>query len=126
MVKKLKKIDISGIGEMLLIDLSKAFDCFRHELLTGKLAVYGFDWLSLCFIHSYLSGRTQRAKVNHTYSSYAGIKYGVSQGFLLGSGFFSFQYFRFTFRTMNVASYKLANSTQDLFRSFSPLVPGVH
>ena len=90
MVKKLKKIDISGIGEMLLIDLSKAFDCFRHELLIGKLVVYGFDWLSLCFIHSYLSGRTQRAKVNHTYSSYAGIKYGVSQGFLLGSVLFHF------------------------------------
>ena len=75
---------------MLLIDLSKLFDCFRHDFLIGKLVVYGFDWLSLCFIHSYLSGRAQRAKVSHTYSSYAGIKSGVSQGFLLGSFLFDF------------------------------------
>ena len=85
MVEKLKKIlDNSGVGGMLLTDLSKAFDCLRHDLLIAKLAAYGFDQPSLCFIFSYLSGRTQRTKVNNAYSSYTDIKYGVPQGSILG------------------------------------------
>ena len=85
MVEKLKKsLDNSGVGGMLLTDLSKAFDCLRHDLLIAKLAAYGFDQPSLCFIFSYLSGRTQRTKVNNAYSSYTDIKYGVPQGSILG------------------------------------------
>ena len=26
-----------------MTDLSKAFDCLHHQLITAKLAVYGFD-----------------------------------------------------------------------------------
>ena len=85
MVEKLKKsLDNSGVGGMLRTDLSKAFDCLRHDLLIAKLAAYGFDQPSLCFIFSYLLGRTQRTKVNNAYSSYADIKYGVPQGSILG------------------------------------------
>lgn len=44
MVEKLKKTFYnSGIGEMLLSDLSKAFDCLKDDLLIVKLAVYRFD-----------------------------------------------------------------------------------
>ena len=84
MVEKLKKsLDNSGVGGMLLTNLSKAFDCLRHDLLIAKLAAYGFDQPSLCFIFSYLSGRTWRTKVN-AYSSYTDIKYAVPQGSILG------------------------------------------
>ena len=85
MVEKLKKsLDNSGVGGMLLTALSKAFDCLRHDLLIAKLAAYGFDQPSLCFIFSYLSGRTQRTKVNNAYISYTDIKYGVPQCSILG------------------------------------------
>ena len=48
----------------LLTDLSKAFDCLSHELLLTKLHAYGFVTTALRLIHSYLSNRKQRTKVN--------------------------------------------------------------
>ena len=69
---------------MVLIDLSKEFDCLRHDLSIAKLAAYSFDQPPLCFIFSYLSDRTQKTKVNNACSSYTGIKYGVPQGSILG------------------------------------------
>ena len=53
MVGQLKKrLDNSGVCRMWLTDLSKAFNCLRHDLLTAKLTAYGFDQPSLCFIVS--------------------------------------------------------------------------
>ena len=50
----------------LLTDLSKAFDCLPHELIIAKLNAYGFNLVSLKLMHSYLSHRKQRTKVDHT------------------------------------------------------------
>ena len=56
MVKKRKEaIDKGGLGSALLTDLSKAFDCIKHDLLIAKLAAYGFDSHSLSFIFSHLN-----------------------------------------------------------------------
>ena len=89
MVEKLKKslgnIDVLTLMYLLtLMDLSKAFDCLRYDLLIAKLAAYGLDQSSLCLIFSYFSDKTQRIKVNNAYSSYTTIKYGVPQGSILG------------------------------------------
>ena len=75
--------EISGA---LLTDLLKAFDCLLHDLLIAKLATYSFDYDSLVFLQSYLSGRQQRTKVNNAYSTYSNILYlyGVPQGSILG------------------------------------------
>ena len=64
------------------VDLSKAFDCISHDLLIAKLHAYGFDTDSL--IHSYLSERQQRTKIDSTFSSRPDIIYGVPQGSILG------------------------------------------
>ena len=36
------------------MDLSKAFDCIRHDLLIVKLLAYGFSYKPLTLINDYL------------------------------------------------------------------------
>ena len=74
----------SGLGGALLTDLSKAFDCIKHDLLIAKLAAYGFDLHSLSFVFSYLNERKQRTKIHNSYSPYSNIACRVLQGSILG------------------------------------------
>ena len=48
----------------LLTDLSKAFYCLSHELLIAKLHTCGFNLNALRLVHSYLTNRKQRTKIN--------------------------------------------------------------
>ena len=79
-----KALDNGNKCGVLLTDLSKAFDCLIHDLLIAKLHAYGFDLLSLKLIHSYLTNRFQRVKVNASTSTWNEIKTGVPQGSILG------------------------------------------
>ena len=47
----------------ILTDLSKAFDCLKHELIIAKLEAYGFNHDALTLMYDYLSNRSQRTKV---------------------------------------------------------------
>ena len=66
----------------LLTDFSKAFDCI--DLLIAKLFCYGVSPSALNLIHSYLSNRIQRIKVNNSFSRRSSIEYGVPKGSVLG------------------------------------------
>ena len=48
-----------AVKEALLIDLSKAFDCLDHKLVTAKLNAYSVNLPALRPIHDYLSNRKQ-------------------------------------------------------------------
>ena len=64
-----KCVDASGIIGTVLMDLSKAYDCIKHDPLIAKLEAYGFDRNSLKLMCSYLTDRSQRVKVGTSYSS---------------------------------------------------------
>ena len=68
----------------LVSDLSKAFDCLNHKLLTAKLNAYRFTLPALRLIHDYLSNRKQRTKIDNNYNFWSEILIGVPQGSILG------------------------------------------
>ena len=85
LIEKLKRdFDSGGAFGALLTDLSKAFDCQSLELLIAKLDAYGFDKSSLKLIHSYLSNRKQKLKINVKYNSWSEILFGATQGDIIG------------------------------------------
>ena len=79
-----RSVDKGKVFGALLRDLSKAFDCLDHELLTAKLNAYGFSLPALRLINDYLSNRKQRTKIENTYSTWLDIIFGVQQGSILG------------------------------------------
>ena len=79
-----RPVDDGKAFGLLLTDLSKAFDCLSHELLLAKMHAYGFSFAALTLIHSYLTNRKEKTKVNSSYSSWEEILFGVHQGSKLG------------------------------------------
>ena len=87
MAKKYRQVEAGGGGEesfgALLTDLSEAFVCLPHDLLVAKLYEYGFDLKSVTLVHSCLTGRKQRVKIDHICSSWEEIFFGDPQGSIL-------------------------------------------
>ena len=79
-----KELDEKGFVGTILMDLSKAYDCIPHDLLTAKLDCYGIDKIGLSLILDYLSRRKKRTKIGSSYSSWYDIIRGVPQGSILG------------------------------------------
>ena len=64
-----KSLGNKGYGDAVLMALSKAFDTLNHDLLIAKLHAYSFDIKTLKLLHSYLTKRWQRTKVNSRFST---------------------------------------------------------
>ena len=69
---------------MLLMDLSKAFDCLSHRLLISKLRSYGLSLEACELVKSYLCNRKQRVKIGNVRSDWEALKLGVPQGSIMG------------------------------------------
>ena len=77
-------INNGGFAGALLMDLSRTFDSLNHELLLAKLHAYGFSRNVLTLVHSYLSDRKQRARINDSYSTWRETNLGAPKGSVLG------------------------------------------
>ena len=64
----------------IFIDLKKAFDNIKHELLLRKLERYGIRGTAFAWLTSYLTNRVQYVSYNNVSSSLLDITYGVPQG----------------------------------------------
>ena len=90
MIEKWKKaVDNGNVFGVLLMDLSKAFDCLSHVLIIAKLSSYGFNLAALNLSHNCLAKRKQRTKINQSYSSWEDILFGLPQGSILGPVLFN-------------------------------------
>ena len=74
-------LDNNFVAGVVLMDLSKAFDCIPHDLLIAKLATYGFEEKT-CY--SNLENSKQCIKINNINSNFQTITSGVPQDSLVG------------------------------------------
>ena len=70
--------------DVIYLDLSKAFDRVPHKRLLKKLWGYGIRGNTHAWIRDFLSNRTQRVKINGSYSESVPVTSGVPQGSVLG------------------------------------------
>jgi ribonuclease P/MRP protein subunit RPP40 len=74
--------------DVVYLDFRKAFDSVVHVKLIEKLCGYGISGDLLVWCSSFLSGRTQRVRVQDAVSGSKSVKSGVPQGSVLGPLFF--------------------------------------
>ena len=79
-----KSVDNNGYRAAVLFNLSKVFDTLNHDLLIAKFYAHGFDIKTLKLLHSYLTKRWQRIKVNSFFSTWSELLQGVPQVLFLG------------------------------------------
>ena len=70
---------------LVSLDLSSAFDCISHSILLDRLSSdFGLSGVSLSWLHSYLTNRSQYVMWNGDKSSTTSVSMGVPQGSVLG------------------------------------------
>jgi len=68
----------------IFLDVHKAFDCVNHDISIEKLDRASIRGVANNLLKSFLSGRTQRVKIDDTFSESLEVSCGVPQGTVLG------------------------------------------
>ena len=78
-------LDNTFFTGVVLIDLSKGFDCIIYDLLIAKLHAYDLHFNALAFLKNYLKRRKESVDINIISSFSRTIFLGVSQASILQS-----------------------------------------
>ena len=70
--------------DIIYTDFAKAFDCVPHQRLSRKIRSNGIIGQTLQGIKAFLTGRSQRVRVEQEFSSWSQVKSGIPQGSVLG------------------------------------------
>ena len=81
-------IDVENVIAATFIDFRKAFDSVCPVILSRKLQYCGISGNTFRWLNSYLFHRHQSVELNDVKSPVLEVKYGVSQGSLLGPRLF--------------------------------------
>lgn len=84
MLEWFEALKAGDIVHSIFLDFAKAFDTVSHPKLLHKLVSYGISGKVLAWIKAFLSGRTQRVRVDDALSSEVPVTSGVPQGSVLG------------------------------------------
>ena len=79
-----KALDDNEFACGVFLDLKKAFDTVKHDVLLKKIEHYGVRGPALKWFTSYLSEKKQYTSVNNINSHINDLSYGVPQGSVLG------------------------------------------
>ena len=79
-----KNPDKGNIGCSIFVNLQKAFDIVEHVILSSKLEHYGISGLANEWFRSYFSNKKQYVSINGYDSNLADVKFGLTQGSVLG------------------------------------------
>ena len=79
----LQAMDDKKVSITVLLDMSKAFDSIRHDILLSKLQSLDFSQCALDWFQSYLSDRQQCVRIGDAVSKVLPLEFGVPQGSIL-------------------------------------------
>ena len=86
--ERYQNFDINDEHIVVYLDIQKAFDSVSHATLLHKHSKFGFDDNLFQLIHSYLTCRAQRVRIDDKLSTVGEVSSGVPQGSVVGPLFF--------------------------------------
>ena len=81
-------IDRGNVNAVVFLDVKKAFDTVDHDILLGKLSLYGIQESAYDWFKSYLNNRTQKCVVNGSLSKVCSLGFGPSGNYPWSSSIF--------------------------------------
>ena len=76
--------DEGNAVDIIYLDFKKAFDSVPHQRLLVKIKSYGISGNLYNWITDFLTGRSQRVRVENDFSNHAQVLSGIPQGSILG------------------------------------------